>query len=320
MSAYSFFGNSHIESSFQGRLGKAGFTKADDVSSAQIILTYCTISSELEDLYFGENGLLTQAQKDALLIDLSPASPHFAQEIYSVATLSGYKMVSAPLSVVNKLAENALAENNLTCTCFGASNAIQEAKPVLSALYGTWEEGASSAVAQMVRSVKTMQDCAQILSGVEAQAYFQAFSSSVSIVEVGDVALDAQSTEINAVIEALQDQRFTSSYTVEMMLAELSSILVAAEEFEVLLPQVETAFHLYELLAVIGGADKGVASVALVYRPDNQDQEFGLDWSRADSLYASPSHVHDEDENSDYQEEDDFLDEMFGSSDDYHMN
>ena len=122
-------------------------------------------------------------------------------------------------------------------------------------------------------------------------------------------------------LEAVSQKRFNGAYTIEMMMAELSSVMMAADDYELILPQVESAFHLLELLAVIGGAAKSPAALSLVFGSDHDGDAYGLDWSRADALYAEAADERDTDADlAGYEEEDDYLDGMFGTSSGFSAN
>ncbi len=323
MPAYAFCGNDHVISCVEGRLAEAGFSRQEDVEGADYLLTYCTTMTEAEDLYFGEDGLLGLLAEDAIVLDLSPTTPNFAAEMNAVVTVSGFKMVTAPLVVKDKVAADALARENLRTFCFGEDGSVQAARSCLEALYAEVEEVASAGAAQLARSAITIQDSAQMVSAVESLALFKSARSGMSIADTSGVEVEARSPEAQAMLDAVAQKRFNGTYTVEMMMSELSSVLMAADDHELILPQVESAFHLLELLAVIGGAEKSPAALSLVYGSDRDGDAYGLDWSRADALYAdrSGASADEDDEGYDsFEDEDEYLDDMFGTSSGYSSN
>ncbi len=327
MTSFAFRGNDHLIERIEERLSQAGFTRVREVEEAQIVLTFCTSLTQLEDLFFEDAGLLKKMSSDALVIDLSPASPNFANEIHAVTTVSGFSMVAAPLSVKDKVSEHALERENLRCFCFGEDGAPDAARPLLDALAAEIQTVESAGAAQMARAAITVQDTAEIVSAIESFAFFKAARASMSCLQTGDLEVEPCALESSRVLEAVREKRFSGDYTVEMMMAELSSIMMAADDHELILPQVESAFHLLELLAVIGGADMSPAALILVYGSDREGDGFGLDWSRADQLYADESGGMFQDrleddgfDDEDFEDEDDFLDEMFGIQGGYSSN
>lgn len=324
MPKYAFRGNQHVIGCLEDRLAAAGFAREGETEEASHVITYCTSMTELEDLYFGEAGLLSKLAPEALVVDLSPVTPNFAAEMNAVVTISGYKMVTAPLVVKDKVASDALARENLRCFCFGEDGAVEEARPLLGALFAESEEVGSAGAAQLARSAISIQDSAEIVSAVECLALFRSAKASMSIADTVGVEPQACAPETLFMLEAVSEKRFNGTYTVEMMMAELSSVMMAADDYELILPQVESAFHLLELLAVIGGAAKSPAALSLVYGSDHDGEAYGLDWSRADALYAedgNPDPEAFEDAREGFDDEDaDYLDEMFGTSSGFSSN
>ena len=93
-----FAGDSKVASSLGTSLEAAGFTKAS-ASEADVVFTYCVSESALEDLYYDSKGLLQSSKKDAVLIDLSPSTVSFAQELCAMGSVSEKHVLDAPLVV-----------------------------------------------------------------------------------------------------------------------------------------------------------------------------------------------------------------------------
>ena len=118
------------------------------------------------------------------------------------------------------------------------------------------------------------------------------------------------------VVQAVRQQRYTGDYTAEMLLAELSAALMAADDAEVILPGVEATMHLLELLVVIGGADMAPAALSLVYQDEAAGARAGLDWTRAEVAYGHPASEEDEDWSA-YDDEDGCGHDHFREDHDY---
>ena len=72
---------------------------------------------------------------------------------------------------------------------------------------------------------------------------------------------------------------------------------------------------------MIGGASKSPAALSLVFGSDHDGDAYGLDWSRADALYAEAADGPDADHGcAGYDDEDDYLDGMFGTSSGFSAN
>lgn len=301
--SYAYVGAPTFIEAVQGRLADAGLVRADDTASADIVVTFCTTASALEDLYFGDDGLVSSAGPGTVLVDLSATTPNFAREINAVATVNDLVMVEAPLTVRSLVAEDAFARENLLGPVASESELSEEVRTLLEAIFGEVVEVGAPGRAQLMRSTHTLPLAANLASAIEAVALDDAAARSVGALDADQVPLFC-TVSTDPVVRAVQQRRFAGDYTAEMLLAELSAALMAADDAEVILPGVEATMHLLELLAVIGGADMAPAALALVYRDEAAGAAAGLDWTRAEQAYGRGGD-HDRDEDEDWSDYDD---------------
>ncbi|NBJ66890.1 NAD(P)-binding domain-containing protein [Adlercreutzia caecimuris] len=301
--SYAYVGAPTFIAAVEGRLAEAGFVRAADSASADIVLTYCTSASALEDLYFGDDGLVTSVAPGSVLVDLSATTPNFAREINAVATVNDLVMVEAPVTVRSLVAEDAFACDNLLGPVASEAEIPPAVRALLEALFGEVVEVGAPGRAQLMRNTHTLPLAAALVSAIEATALDDAAARSVGALDADQVPLFSP-VSADPVVRAVRQKRFTGDYTAEMLLAELSAALMAADDAEVILPGVEATMHLLELLAVIGGADMAPAALALVYRDEAAGAEAGLDWTRAEQAYGG-GHDHDHEGDEDWDAFDD---------------
>lgn len=317
--SYAYVGAPTFIAAVEGRLADAGFARATDTASADIVLTFCTSASALEDLYFGDEGLVTFAAPGTVLVDLSAATPNFAREINAVACVNDLVMVEAPVTVRSLVAEDAFARENLLGPVASEAELADEVRALLGAIFGEVVEVGAPGRAQLMRNTHTLSLAADLVAAIEGTALDDAAARTVGALDADQVPLFC-TVSADPVVRAVQQKRFTGDYTAEMLLAELSAALMAADDAEVILPGVEAAMHLLELLAVIGGADLAPAALALVYRDEAAGAEAGLDWTRAAAAYGG-GHDHDHDhDDEDWDRVDDDWDDAGFDDFDYSAN
>ncbi len=323
MPTFAYRGNSQVIEAIEGRLAEAGFTREGEPDAAQFVITFCSNMTELEDLYFGEGGLAQIAKPQSTIVDFSPATPNLAMEISGVCAVSDIAFVSAPLIVKNKLAEDAFARVNLGCFAAGDGDSVARAHELLEIVVGDIREVGDAGAAQLARAANTIQNTAEMVAAIEVIAMFKSCQKSVSPIDLKRLAPESTSPEGYFVMEAIKGKRFNGAYNVEMLLGEISAAMMTADDYDLILPQTEAAFHLYELLAIIGGAEMNPAALALVFEGDDRSEDdanaYGLDWSRVEHVYG-----HDEAEEvvDDWSDDDDFDfdDEDFSSGFGYSVN
>ncbi|MDN7241423.1 NAD(P)-dependent oxidoreductase [Planococcus sp. N028] len=65
---------------------------------ADVIFTMVGYPKDVEEVYFGENGLLEYAKENAVLIDMTTSKPSLAQRIFQAAADKGVHALDAPVS------------------------------------------------------------------------------------------------------------------------------------------------------------------------------------------------------------------------------
>lgn len=291
--AYAYSGNELLLAAISPRLREAGYQRVSDPASAEVVITFSTMQSELEELYYGSDGYVQMAAPGSLLIDLSAATPNFARELNAVATVSDLVFVEAPLVIGNMVAEDAFDRDNISCFAAGEEDGVARAREVLDAVFSQVHETGGPGSAQLARAAYSMQLAAQLVSAIEADALYRSFRRSVNGTGLVGVSAGAASPAAQLMMEAVRDERFEGDYTVEMFMAELAAALMAADDSELIIPQAESALHMLELLAVIGGAEMSPAAVALLYGDEEACAKHGLDWTRAESAFGGHGHDHD---------------------------
>ena len=318
MSTYHVEGNETVTYLVSRGLRAAGLRQARDVKSANLIVTYFTAETDLEDAYFDSEGLVQLANPGTYLVDLSPSSPHFAQELYAVSSVSDLHFVAAPLVVLDPVAEEPFAPENLLILAGGETADVEAVTPALSELAEVRRAG-DAGEAQLARAARTIAATAALVSAVETEALYRAVRESsldfTSDLNHAAEVLPADATRA-AVLAAIAERRFAGDYTVEMLMGEVGAALTAADDVELILPQLEAAMSLVELLSVISESQPAPAGLSLLFADEEEGKAEGLDWSRSRELFAREDdeygyededghvHVHDHDHAHDHHDHD----------------
>ena len=296
---------------------RQGLRPVRDVKSARIIFTYYPVEPDLEDAYFDSEGLVQLAEPGTYLVDLSPSSPHFAHELFAVAAVSDLHFVAAPLAVLDPVAEDVFARENLAVFAGGEGADVEEVRPLLEAIADVRLVGEAGA-AQLARAAHTIAQTARLISVMETEALYRAVNES-SLDFSGDLARAAEVLPADAVradvLRAVYAKQFMGDYTTEMMTGEIAAALTAADDVELILPQLEAAMSLVELLDVIGETPLAPAGLSLLFADEEEGKRNGLDWSRSRELFAHEGedgyededghehHHHDHDHGHDHEHE-----------------
>ena len=301
---FAFIGSEIVDAYVSRCLEDEGLKRVEELEDAAIVITYCMHAGALEDAYFDTDGIIKRAKPGTLLIDLSPSTPAFAREIAAVATVSDLVPVEAPIAVADIFSPDAFSTPaHATCFVAGEQADVEAALPYVRAFADTVVTVGTCGSGQLAKAAHTLQEVAQMMAAIEADALYEAVRDSGNSVDRYDGDTSAVTFVERAAKDAIDKKRFDGAFTVEMLLGDVVAAMTAADDVDLILPQLESAMHLLEVLAVIGGADKSPAALALLYRDEEAGTAEGLDWSRAAVFHDhvhEHAHEHDDDYDDDY--------------------
>lgn len=288
-----FVGDTAVGAPLVSSLLQAGFEGADSLETADVVFTYHESQTSLEDIYYEEPGLLTVSKEGAILVDLSPSTPAFAQEIYAIATVNNRFFIDAPLYVRDVTMQSAFAlPSNLVCFVGAEPQVYDVVSPLLRAMAGRVSWMGNTGAGQVAKTAATVQTAAALVGIVESYNSF-ALSGGLSDFEEYLDLMESSGAisplQVNF-IEAILNKGFEGTYTVEIVMGELLAAFATSEESQTPLLQADSAFHMFELLAIVGGAALNPAALSLVFADEEAAKEYKLDWSRAEGTYDHDHH------------------------------
>ena len=309
---------------------RAGLRPVRDVKRAKVVFTYYTVEPDLEDAYFDSEGLVQLADPGTFLVDLSPSSPHFAHELFAVASVSDLHFVAAPMALMDQLAEDPFAPENLVVYVGGDASDVAAMRPLLEAFAQIKVVGEAGA-AQLARAAHTINQTARIVAAAETEALYRAINES-SLDFTADLSRAAAVLPADDVrtrmLASVVARQFVGDYTTEMMTGEIAAALTAADDVELIMPQLEAAMSLVELLDVIGETPLAPAGLSLLFADEAEGKRNGLDWSRSRELFEhgdedewdqdddagshTHDHMHDHDHDHDHAHAHDHAHDHFG--------
>lgn len=296
---FAYVGEESVGRMVACRLAAAGFQAVESPAEADAVVSFCMSQTALEDAYFEENGIIQVARSGAVVVDLSASTPEFSRELSAVATVNDLSFVEAPLVVLDMCKEESFDDpENLLLFVSGDELAIRDARPVLNELADDIRILGGAGSAQLAKAAWTLQASAVLISQIEAYALFQIAKDSAAGATM-EQCVQGPVESVEDTLRAIVEERFTGDYTAEMLLGDLSAALMTADDVDLILPQAEATAHLLELMAVIGGANKAPAAVALAYGDEAACARNGLDWTRAEQTYGMPVEFGEDDEDDD---------------------
>ena len=103
---------------------------ADCVRDADAVITMVGFPPDVEEVYFGEKGILANARPGTLVIDMTTTSPRLSQRIYTEAADKGLPALDAPVSG----GDTGARAGTLAIMVGGDREAFERAVPIFEAM------------------------------------------------------------------------------------------------------------------------------------------------------------------------------------------
>lgn len=112
--------------------GKSAGSVAEAVAQAEVVITMLPDSPQVEEVAFGDDGLLQQGRQGLIHIDMSTVRPETSRRVAQAAAVKGIRALDAPVSG----GERGAVDGTLSIMVGGASADFAAVRPVL-AVVGT---------------------------------------------------------------------------------------------------------------------------------------------------------------------------------------
>lgn len=254
--------------------------RMEALMGSQVVITSLRDTNEVENLYLGDDSLLELMDPGTFCIDLTVSSPRLAREIQAVAAVSDIEVLDAPL--VN------VGDHEQPVMFVGGEKQTQELLsplfPYLASIVMPQEGPGDGQFAAMVSIIAL---AGSLMGAVEAVslAHVAGFSEKNALNVLASTSGGSRAL-VDYIPQVLQHD-YSGRISVESFLEMLEVALDAAEELEVTVPMVETAYQLSELLRAVGGENLNIQALALLYEDEKTCAEYGLDWALAEGFNGS---------------------------------
>ncbi len=229
----------------------AASSPAEVAQRADIIITMLPDSPDVQQVVFGENGLIGELGPKHLLIDMSTIAPATSQAVYEAVKARGGSALDAPVSGGDK---GAIA-GTLSIMVGGDEDAFARAMPVFEAMGKTIVHVGGPGAGQIVKA------CNQVVVAINYAAVSEALVlgakagvDPAKIVQVLSGGL-ANSRVMEMRGPTMISHQFAPGFRVNLHRKDLGIALATGREQGVPLPVTALVGQLYESLAASGRGD-----------------------------------------------------------------
>lgn len=239
-------------------------TPADMARHCQLVFTIVGFPADVEEVYFGEQGLLAAMQPDTILVDMTTSSPELAQRIAEAASENGGRALDAPVSGGDKGAR----EGTLSIMVGGDREAFDAVRPFFRLMgknivyQGGPGSGQHCKMCNQITIASTMVGLCEALayaesSGLDPETVLQSISTGAA----GSWALTHLAPKVLA-------GDFAPGFYVKHFIKDMSIAAGSAERLGLELPGLQVALERYRQLEARGYGDEGTQALFHLFKED----------------------------------------------------
>ena len=235
---------------------------ADCVRDADAVITMVGFPPDVEEVYFGEKGILANARPGTLVIDMTTTSPRLAQRIYTEAADRGLSALDAPVSG----GDTGARAGTLAIMVGGDREAFERAVPIFEAM-GKYIRYMGAAGSGQHTKMANQIAIAGTLAGVcEAIAYARAAGLDVDevISTISGGAASSWQLANNGPKSAHGD--FAPGFFIKHFIKDMTLADGEARARDLPMPVLEKVLAMFRALEAQGYGDEGTQALIRAYR------------------------------------------------------
>lgn len=223
------------------------------VVGADLIFSMVGMPTDVEEIYFGEKGILAEGTPGQIVIDMTTSSPALAIKIDKEATAKGMFSLDAPVSGGDVGAKN----GTLSVMCGGEENVFSRVEPVFALFGGQVILQGPAGSGQHTKMSNQLAIATNMIGVCEALVYAEKAGLNPERVLESITPGAAGSWSLSNLGPRMLADNFQPGFYTKHFVKDLKIALDEASMMELKLPGLELAIHLYEDLIAKGYGDKG---------------------------------------------------------------
>lgn len=234
--------------------------------NSDIIFTMVGYPTDVEEVYYGENGIFSTDVTSKILVDMTTSTPTLAKKIAETAKEKGAASLDAPVSGGDIGAQ----KGTLTVMVGGDEATYQQVAPLFEKfssclnLQGTAGAGQHTKMANQIMIAGTMLGMTELLVYAE-----KAGLDLEKVIETVGGGSAANWSLANYAPRILKED-YTPGFFAKHFLKDLNIALAEAEKMNLELPETALAQKLYQRLVDQGFGEKGTQALIKLWWPDHQ--------------------------------------------------
>ncbi len=237
---------------------------ADCVRDCELVITMVGLPKEVEEVYFGQYGIIQNADEGAILVDMTTSSPKLARRIYAAAKERGLSALDAPVS-----GGDIGAKNGTLAVMVGGDEAVfSKCLPVFECMGKNIRYEGESGMGQHTKMANQIAIAGALAGVAEAVAYAEAVGldrqKMLDTIQAG--AAGSWQMTYNAPKMIASD--FSPGFFIKHFIKDMRLADEEALDRGRALPVLEQVLEEFEALSRTGHDDEGTQALIRAYREE----------------------------------------------------
>ena len=236
-------------------------TPADAAADADIVITIVGFPKDVEETYFGEQGIFKTLKEGGLVIDMTTSSPSLAKRIAEEGSKRGIGSLDAPVSGGDMGAREA----RLSIMVGGEQKHFDRALPLFEIMGKNIVLQGPAGSGQYTKMCNQIAIAGGMVAIGESLAYAQSAGldpkSVLKSIETGA----AGSWSLSNLAPRALNNDFAPGFFVKHFIKDMGIAIDSAEEMGINLPGLSLAKSLYDRLSAEGGENDGTQALFRYY-------------------------------------------------------
>ncbi|MBF0714553.1 NAD(P)-dependent oxidoreductase [Gemella sp. GH3] len=235
---------------------------SDAPKNADIIFTMVGYPKDVEEVYLGENGLLTTTKSNQIFVDLTTSSPELAQKIAEKLAEIGSFGLDIPVTGGDIGAKN----GTLTLLAGGNKEILDKISPILNTFsssinyFGKSGNGQRAKLGNQVAIATTMISLAESYTfaknqGLDVEKFLETISKGA-----------ASSFSMSAYYPRILNNDYKPGFFIHHFLKDMKLALDECEKANIKLPGLNLAYDMYNSLSEDIKYSEGTQSIIKYYK------------------------------------------------------
>ncbi len=241
-------------------------TVAELAARSNVIITMVGYPKDVEEVYFGKDGIISHAKSGSYLVDMTTSAPALAKKIYDEALAKELYALDAPVSGGDVGAKEA----RLAIMVGGDEDVFDALVPIFNFVGKNVILQGKAGAGQHTKMCNQIAIASTMIGVCEAIAYAKTAGLNPETVLKSIESGAAGSFSLTNLAPRMLANNFAPGFYVKHFIKDMTIALASAQEMGLLTPGLELAKSLYDKLAEQGEENSGTQALIKLYLEKNQ--------------------------------------------------